>query len=505
MPTGGYGGNNPNKTNRNRRKRQRRRANGRRRNGSNAVALHGGKRPDIIYLTKPPTNKGVNRRLGSRRYKVMGDPRRDKNLKVHRFTAPLSRGATITTTPMGTIRIRNKEYVATVLGSTATAIATFIGQPGNSTTHPWLSPMAAMFEEYRYNNVFFEYIGTCGATATGTIVGYYEYDVNDDPQTSVATFAANDGAIETNVWNQRQRWHMKKSDLWLTGKNKFFTRVDGQVVTNLQNYDSFNFSILTTGQASAAQVGHLWINYDIEFKAPQTPITIMPGSYYATGATITNLSRYTQFSTYSPVVKNGNLSFIFNGYFTGQIIIFVTVATVIPGSTPWTLTPDSNVQLYDNISWYTTNTSACQVYNVIANQGGNLQVSVTSGYTFTAGSWQFYPNDWPYANSVPLGPQPIQLKDYKGAPRMVGTHPAFLGRSLNKMMRLAGDTQNDQFTQTYQPMMRTERLPRSMFIIDEQDHESIDDRQEAKEDSWDEIRDTPISRLVNRKTLKIDS
>lgn len=92
-----------------------------------------------------------------------------------------------------TVVIRHREFLTTVRSSTNFALQnSFTLNPGNSTTFPWLSTIAASFQEYRWKGLVFHYIPTSGSAISGTspslgsVMMQTSYRSTDSPPSSKA-------------------------------------------------------------------------------------------------------------------------------------------------------------------------------------------------------------------------------------------------------------------------------------------------------------------------------
>jgi hypothetical protein len=67
------------------------------------------------------------------------------------------------------VLIRHREYLGEISGSISYDVKrSFEINPGNPDTFPWLSGVAARFQEYRIRGLVFHYIPSSGNAVSGT-------------------------------------------------------------------------------------------------------------------------------------------------------------------------------------------------------------------------------------------------------------------------------------------------------------------------------------------------
>ena len=89
-----------------------------------------------------------------------------------------------------TIVVRHREFIGVISGATAFQIRYELPlNPGLSSTFPWLSQIAANYQEYRFKGIVFHYIPTSGMVtganpALGSVMMQTVYRANDEEPTS---------------------------------------------------------------------------------------------------------------------------------------------------------------------------------------------------------------------------------------------------------------------------------------------------------------------------------
>lgn len=169
-------------------------------------------------------------------------------------------------------RVTHCEYIGDVISSaTANTFSntSYIVNPGNPTTFPWLSTMAANFDQWRPNGIVFAFKSTSssysGTTqALGGVVLASDYDLVDDAYASKIEMEnsafANSCKSDTHILHPVE-CAIKERPIALLKCRGVQTPSD-----NLQWYDLANFQVATFGVAgTSVNLGELWVTYDITF------------------------------------------------------------------------------------------------------------------------------------------------------------------------------------------------------------------------------------------------
>ncbi len=163
--------------------------------------------------------------------------------------------------------IKHRERFATILGSTGFATNSFVINPGQSATFPWLSGIANRFESYSFEELRFEFKTKTATTALGDVILAVDYDATDAAPTDSIQAEAYDesasGAPWQNVTHVCKKVNLKKLPM-------FYVRGDSQPAnTDLKMSDMGNLFVCTENQASAALVGYMYVSYSVRFFTPQ--------------------------------------------------------------------------------------------------------------------------------------------------------------------------------------------------------------------------------------------
>jgi hypothetical protein len=175
--------------------------------------------------------------------------------------------------------ISHREYLGDISGSTAFTNKVYAINPGLSNTFPWLSQVAANYEQYRMLGLIFEYRPTSGTavsstnTALGTVVMATDYDAENPPfsnkqQMESYEFASSCVPYDKMLHPVECSTKEKTIDLAYirTGPLSQVTPTS----TDIQFYDLGNFQIATNGmQVGVTVIGELWVSYHVELLKPR--------------------------------------------------------------------------------------------------------------------------------------------------------------------------------------------------------------------------------------------
>jgi len=240
--------------------------------------------------------------------------------------------------PTDSIMVVKREFIMDVYSGTGTptvfSSTTFPLNPGQSSVFPWLSSIAANYEEYDIQGMVFYFISNSGNsvgssnTSLGTVIMATEYDPTKPIFTtkqqmenySLAVSCKPSVSMEHAIECKRDRTPVKQ----------LYIRTGASTGADLRWSDFGNFTIATVGmQAAGINLGELWVTYKVKLIKPRLPVTIGDGgqiaSYHAYRTSVT---------TASPLGTIQN-------YIVGSISVVVTGTTITFSSPPlaiWMLT-----------------------------------------------------------------------------------------------------------------------------------------------------------------------
>lgn len=198
----------------------------------------------------------------------------DYNVSRNSLVEKASNGIPMMHKTEQSIVVRHKEFIGSISGSANfTVQKTLQINPGNSVTFPWLSGVAARFQEYKIRGMVYHYVPTSGTAVSGTnsALGSVMF------QTS---YRANDTAPASKVTMMNEYWateavpsetfcHPIECDPKENPFNIQYIRT-GTIPSsdNQLLYDLGTTYVATAGMQSTNIVGDVWVTYEIELKKP---------------------------------------------------------------------------------------------------------------------------------------------------------------------------------------------------------------------------------------------
>jgi hypothetical protein len=176
----------------------------------------------------------------------------------------------------GGTRIQHREYITDVTGSVGFNLTAYAINPGVAATFPWLSGVAQNFEEYILHGMVFEFKSTSATalnstnTALGTVIMATQYNVVNPNFTAKRDME--NYVYSTSSPPAVSALHPIECARDINVLSELFVRntipVSG---TDLRFTDIGKFQIATVGMQAAANIGELWVTYDIELIKPKLP------------------------------------------------------------------------------------------------------------------------------------------------------------------------------------------------------------------------------------------
>jgi len=273
----------------------------------------------------------------------------------------------------------HREYLGDIAGTTNFAITEYALNPGMQQTFPWLSSVAANYQQYRIHGMVFEFKSlitdyvTSGAP--GVVVMSTNYNSDQVAYGSRQEMENSEFAVSTKP--TVNLLHMIECDAAQTIDPIKYVRTgsvpDGQ---DLRLYDQGKFQFATQGNPTQ-DLGELWVTYCVEFYKP-----ILVPDYVNQGlavyhAAISNTSPLG--IIYNPI--HGNISATVTNY-------YIEMTGLVVG------------RIYEaNIYWYTSSVAwappaltlnyGCTAYNKYLGHTQSEVVSPQSGVTCTSANLAF--------------------------------------------------------------------------------------------------------------------
>lgn len=192
--------------------------------------------------------------------------------------------------------ISHREYIGDITQSQNFTINQYPINPGSSKTFPWLSAIAANFDQYEILGMLFHYrstasdFGTTTNMAMGTIIMATDYDAADASYSS--KMEMENAQYSTSGKPSQDLLHAIECDPSITFSPLKYVRT-GPVPSGKDPrlYDQGNFQFATTGMpASSGSVGELWVTYKIAFFKPSlnAGVSVLTDYFLTAGSSATD-------------------------------------------------------------------------------------------------------------------------------------------------------------------------------------------------------------------------
>jgi len=181
----------------------------------------------------------------------------------------------------GAITINHREYVADVNGTTDFTVSAYQLNPSNQSLFPWLSQIAANYEEYEFNGLIASFRTTTAdissSTASiGTVIMACDYNAGASDFTTKIQMLNYDASVDVKVSCDLMfgfECDPTKNGL---GGILYVAGSQGSVPTgqDIKTYNMGNFQVATNGCENTGQVGELWMSYSIVLRKPKLVTTV---------------------------------------------------------------------------------------------------------------------------------------------------------------------------------------------------------------------------------------
>lgn len=171
-------------------------------------------------------------------------------------------------------RIRHREFIGSVYASSTAGVfsnTTYILNPANKVTFPWLSKIALQYDQWEPHGavvIFKSLTSTYAASQSlGTVIIASEYDVYDPPYITKVEMANSEFAVSGNA----AQCLMHPIECAVTERMTRVFTVGTPIDThdNKRFFDLCNIQVASEGCLANQLLGELWLTYDISFYKPQ--------------------------------------------------------------------------------------------------------------------------------------------------------------------------------------------------------------------------------------------
>lgn len=278
--------------------------------------------------------------------------------------------------------VTHSEFFSSVVSTGAGfQCSSFALNPGFSAAFPWLGPVAARYETYKFRSIRIRYHPSCPTSSAGSVMLGLDFDPADPPPVDQrAVLNYKDYAVAP-VWADSTLVADLRSGDRLPSK---YVRVGSIAGTDIKTYDVANLHVCLEGVA-AATVGLLFIDYTVELFTPQIADGIGGTWQGSTGLDATHLvgDNTGVVSANLPFVWTDSATLTFDQPFEGLIGI-KAVGTGL--ATPFAFA-GSTCTVSNLASGFTGSTiGACYVR--VKAQKGQTIVATTTATTVSAVAWR---------------------------------------------------------------------------------------------------------------------
>jgi hypothetical protein len=180
----------------------------------------------------------------------------------------------------GALHITHSEYVQDILGTASFTNSVFPINPGDPAVFPWLSQIAANYDEYEFGGLVFTYRTvttdlTTSSAQLGTVIMATNYNSGAAPFTTKQSMMEYDGAARVKISEDLMCGvECDKSKLGLGGN--LFVALNGTVPASedIKTYIQGNFQIATNQCVATGQIGELWVSYKVTLRKPKFAVGV---------------------------------------------------------------------------------------------------------------------------------------------------------------------------------------------------------------------------------------
>jgi len=183
----------------------------------------------------------------------------------------------------------HREYISDLLASATAGAFSVIGipiNPGNSAMFPWLSQLAENFESYTFRTLKFLFETSAATSTPGTVLMAVDYDVSDSvPASKLEMMSYRDAtrspAWECNTLNCTKEDLHKRKTYYVNDVASSGGSFAPSVLNDLRLDDVGELLVGSSNSGVSAQLGEMYVEYEVELKTPEGVGTDLGGTYIA--------------------------------------------------------------------------------------------------------------------------------------------------------------------------------------------------------------------------------
>lgn len=175
---------------------------------------------------------------------------------------------------IGTIVVSHKEFLGTISGSTNFENVGFALNPGLATSFPWLSQIAANYEEYSFEQLVFCYTSLLSETTStgsvGQIIMTTNYNAGQPIYQTTNGMLNNIGTVSGRPIDSPIIHGVECDDEKNVQDSHFIRTGAVPIGQDVKTYDLGVFQLATEGMPSTGQLqGQLWVSYQCTLRKPR--------------------------------------------------------------------------------------------------------------------------------------------------------------------------------------------------------------------------------------------
>lgn len=182
------------------------------------------------------------------------------------------------------IRLRRKEFIADIHGTSELAITKFVINPTNSDLFPWLSNITRSFQQWKMHGGMLVFVPTTAdysaTSALGTVTLATQYDVKETEPTTMSELLQLQ--YSTAGKPSEQLVHPFECKPSQTVMPKLYTSSEDE---GTDRFSDFGHTFIATEGTPTGVIGQLWITYDIILNKPSPNYQAYNSNEFYTGGT----------------------------------------------------------------------------------------------------------------------------------------------------------------------------------------------------------------------------
>jgi len=167
--------------------------------------------------------------------------------------------------------LRHREYIGDISCTSAFTTTSYNVNPGLSTTFPFLSNVAANFQEYSFRGLVFDYVPTSSDVISGTNTALGTVSLAAQYRSDLGPFTSKVQMLNSEFSVDGKPSHQLLFPVECSPKerpmNIQYVRT-GPTANDLKFYDLCELTVATAGSQTTNVVGELWATYEIELYKP---------------------------------------------------------------------------------------------------------------------------------------------------------------------------------------------------------------------------------------------